>query len=65
MLHKTRDFVNKGLLKSIYFVLFDVHISQASIIWGQNFNIINRLFLLQKKAIRKIKEKRTNPNLKF
>ena len=54
MLYKTKDFVNKGILKAIYFAMFDSHINYASIIWGQNVNTINRFFLLQKKAIRTI-----------
>ena len=41
MLYKTRNFVNKGILKSIYFDLFDSHINYASKIWGQNINTIN------------------------
>ena len=67
LLYKARDFVNKGILKSIYFALFDSHINYASIIWGQNINTINRLFLLQKKAIRTInfKERRAHTNPLF
>ena len=37
MLHKTRDFVNRGILKLIYFALFDSNINYVSIIWGQTF----------------------------
>ena len=35
MLCKTRDFVSKGILKSIYFALFDSHINFASTTWGK------------------------------
>ena len=67
MLIKASDFVNEGILKSIYFVLFDSHINCASIIWGRNITTINRLFLLQKKAIRTInfKERRAHTNPLF
>ena len=34
ILDKTRDFVNKDILKPIYFALFDSHINHAPIIWG-------------------------------
>ena len=52
MLHKVRDFVDAGILKSIYHALLDSHIHYACIIWGQNMCTINQLFILQKKALR-------------
>ena len=54
MLYKVRDFVDAGILKSIYHALFESHIHYACIIWGQNVCTINRLFILQKKALRLI-----------
>ena len=54
-----------NILKSIYFAPFDSHINYTSIIWGQNINTINCLFLIQKKAIRtfnfKERHAHTNP----
>ena len=60
MLYKVRDFVDAGILKSIYHALFESHIHYACIIWGQNMCTINRLFILQKKALRLIHFKERN-----
>ena len=60
MLYKIRDFVNANILKSIYYALFESQISYASIIWGQNISTINRLYILQKKALRIINFKESN-----
>ena len=51
MLYNVRDFVDAGILKSIYYALFELHIHYACIIWGQNVCTINQLFILQKKAL--------------
>ena len=34
MLYKARDYINAGILKSIYHALFELHIRYACIIWG-------------------------------
>ena len=60
MLYKVRDFVDAGILKSIYHAIFESHIHYACIIWGQNVCTINRLFILQKKALRLIHFKERN-----
>ena len=60
MLYKVRDFVNANILKSIYYELFESHIDYACIIWGQNISTINRLYILQKKALRFISFKERN-----
>ena len=60
MLYKVRDFVDAGILKSIYHALFESHIHYACIIWGQNVCRINQLFILQKKALRLIHFKKRN-----
>ena len=52
MLYKVRDFVDAGISKSIYCALLESYIHYACIIWGQNLCTINRLFILQKKALR-------------
>ena len=36
MLYNVRDFVDAGILKSIYYALFELHIHYPCIIWGQN-----------------------------
>ena len=60
MLYKFRDFVDAGILKSIYDALFESHIRYAYIIWGQSVCTINRIFILQKKALRSIHFKEHN-----
>ena len=60
MLYKVRDFVNANILKSIYYALFESYINYACIIWGQNISTINRLCILQKKALRIINFKERN-----
>ena len=60
MLYKVRDFVNADILKSIYYALFESLINYACIIWGQNISTINRLYILQKKALRIINFKERN-----
>ena len=60
MLYKVRDFVDAGILKSIYHALLDLHIHYACITWGQNVCTINQLFILQKKALRLIHFKERN-----
>ena len=52
MLFKIRDNVNASTLKSIYYAIFESHINYACTVWGQNNYTINRLFILQKKALR-------------
>ena len=52
MLYKVREFVNTRVLKLIYYAIFYCHLNYANTVWGQNKNSINRLFLLEKKALR-------------
>ena len=52
MLYKARKFVNTRVLKLIYHAIFDCHLNYANTVWGQYKNSPNRLFLLQKKALR-------------
>ena len=52
MLYKVREFVNTRVLKLIFHAIFDCHLNYANTVWCQNKNSLNRLFLLQKKAIR-------------
>ena len=47
-------FFNEKTLISIYHVIFDSHLNCASVVWGQTKSSINRVFIIQKKAIRTI-----------
>ena len=64
MLFKVSEFVNTKILKSIYYVIFDCH---SNTVWGQNRNSMNRLIMLQKKALRimscKCRNAHSNPLL--
>ena len=39
-------------LRSIYFAIFESNLNYCSLVWAQNYNAINRLVILQKKALR-------------
>ena len=54
LLFKITNFVNVNTLKTIYYAIFDSHINYAHVIWAQNFNAVNRMSILQKKALRTI-----------
>ena len=54
MLYKVRQFVNEKTLISVYHAIFDSHLNYASTVWGQRKSSINRVFTIQKKAIRTI-----------
>ena len=53
MLYKVRQFVNEKTLISVYHAIFDSHLNYASTVWGHR-SYINRVFTIQKKAIRTI-----------
>ena len=52
LLFKIRNYVNQKLLRSIYFAIFDSHLNYVNLIWTQNSNAIQKITILQKKAIR-------------
>ena len=52
LLFTIRNYVNKHILRTIYFVIFDSHINYAYLIWGQNLHALSRIIILQKKALR-------------
>ena len=54
LLFKIMNFVNVNTLKTIYYAIFDSHIYCANVIWARNFNAVNRVSILQKKALRTI-----------
>ena len=55
MLFKIRYHCNKKVLRSLYFSLFESHLSYGLPVWGSaKQTLIQKLFILQKKAIRAI-----------
>ena len=52
LLYTIINFVNRHILRTIYFVIFDTHLNYANLIWGQNLNAVSRIVILQKKALR-------------
>ena len=60
MLYKLRDFVSPKTLVSVYYALFESHLNYACTVWGQNIHSVNRLFILQKKALRTLHHKQQN-----
>ena len=47
-----RNYVNKHILRTIYFAIFDSHINYVNLIWGPNLNAVSRIIILQKKGLR-------------
>ena len=62
MLCKIRHYVNFDTLKMIYYGIFSSILMYGSLIWGQHNRIVNRLQIIQNKAIRYMtfKPKRTS-----
>ena len=55
MIFKVRDFCSKAVMRSIYFSIFNSHLSYGLPIWGNADKIhLEKIVLLQKKAIRAI-----------
>ena len=51
LLYTIINFVNRHILRTIYFVIFDTHLNYANLIWGQNLNAASKIVILQKKAL--------------
>ena len=47
-----RNYVNKHILRTAYFAILDSHINYASLMFGQNFQALSRIIILQKKTLR-------------
>ena len=70
-----RKYVSLKILRSIYFAIFDSYLSYCCLVWAQNCSTIQRIIILQKKAIRIINFQprnfhtsplfKQNSNLKF
>ena len=52
MLSKLRHFVNKDIMLSVYYGIFHSHLAYLFLVWGQAKFSLNRITLLQKRAIR-------------
>ena len=52
MLSKFRHFVNKDILLSVYYGIFHSHLAYLCLVWGQAKFSLNRITLLQKRAIK-------------
>ena len=52
MLSKLRHFVNKDILLSVHYGIFHSHLAYLCLVWGQAKFSLNRITLLQKRAIR-------------
>ena len=51
MLFKVRKFVNIKTLKSIYYAIFDCHVTYANSVWGQNKSSMNNWLIIQQKKL--------------
>ena len=49
---KMRKYVSLKILRSIYFAIFDSYLSYCCLVWAQNRGTIQRIVILQKKAVR-------------
>ena len=49
---KLRKYVSPKILKSIYFAIFNSHLSYCYLVWAQNFSSVKQILILQKKAVR-------------
>ena len=52
LLLKIKNYVKIKTLRNIYYAIFDSHLIYSCIVWAQNINTVNRLIILQKKALR-------------
>ena len=52
MLSKLQRFVNKDILRLVYYVIFRSHLTDLCLVWAQAKFSWNRITLLQKRAIR-------------
>ena len=52
LLFTMRNYVNKHILRTIYFGIFNSHINYANLIWEQNLLVVSRIVILQRKALR-------------
>ena len=51
MLFEVRKFLNTKILKSVYYPIFDCQLNYVNTVWGQNRNLMNGLFIVQKGSL--------------
>ena len=51
LLFKIRKYVSPNILRSIYFAIFDSHLSYCCLVWAQNFSSIKQILILQKRLL--------------
>ena len=49
LLFAIRSYVNKHILRTIYFVICDSHINYANLIWGQSLHALSRIIIYKRK----------------
>ena len=52
LLFKIRKCVSPKILRSIYFAIFESHLSYCSLFWAYNFRTIQQIVILQNNAVR-------------
>ena len=52
LLFKIGKYVSPKILRSIYFAIFDSHLSYYCLVWAQNFRSIKRILILQKRMLK-------------
>ena len=52
LLFKMRKYFSLKILRSVYFAIFDSYLSYCCLVWAQNRGTIQRIVILQKKAVR-------------
>ena len=52
LLFKIGKYVSLKILRSIYFAIFDSYLSYCCLVWAQNSSTIQRIVILQQKAVR-------------
>ena len=54
--------LNKHIIQTLYFAIFNSHINYLNLIWGQNLYPLNRIIILKKKALKIMKFSLETPN---
>ena len=44
--------LNKHIIQTLYFAIFNSHINYLNLIWGQNLYPLSRIIILKKKALK-------------
>ena len=52
LLFKMRKYVSLKILRSIYIAIFDAYLPYCCLVWAENFSTIQRILILQKKAVK-------------